>query len=104
MSKLGKRELSRKSFRATLEKIHRDSKDLPPERYSPYWFFMRYVRRLLKIICSSNQPKELDSTIRGMTRFYIDLDEPPSILSEQFESIRNEYSLIKRIHQNTRAN
>ena len=101
MSGLNKKDISRRSFQSLLKQIYDTSRETPPDRYSTYWFFLRYVRRLLKTIESLNEPKQLDPTIRGITRFYVDLDNPSTLISEQFESIRAAYALLKRVHQSS---
>lgn len=101
MSGLNKKDVSRRSFQTLLKQIYDGSREDPPDRYSTYWFFLRYVRRLLKIIESLNEPRQLDPTIRGITRFYIDLENPSTLISEQFESIRAAHALLKRVHQSS---
>lgn len=101
MTKLDKKTLSYKNFESLLGEINDRSREEPPDRYSTYWFFLRYVHRLLKIAKKSSRPADLDSAIRGVTRFYIDVKNPSPLLTDQFDSIRHEYSLLKRIHQNT---
>ena len=99
MERPSKKELSKSSFLKLLETINAHSKEKPPERYSKEWFFQRYVRRLIKITSHLDHPNQLESTIKGMTRFFLDLEQPTPNLSTQFESIRTGYAVLKRTYQ-----
>ena len=99
MNRTEKTEQYYENFRSLLKQMLDDATKNPPERYSTRWFFLRYVRRLLQLSKKTVLPKDLDSTVRGITRFYIDLEQPSYSITESFESIRREYSALKRIAQ-----
>ena len=99
MGRPTKKDLSKSNFLKLLEKINAHSKEEPLERYSREWFFQRYVRRLMKITNHLDKPNQLESTVKGMTRFFLDLEKPTPVLSEQFDAIRAGYSVLKRAYQ-----
>ena len=99
MGRPTKKDLSKRNFLKLLEKINAHSKEKPPERYSKEWFFQRYVRHLIKITNHLDKPNQLESTVKGMTRFFLDLEKPTPALSKQFDAIRAGYSVLKRAYQ-----
>jgi hypothetical protein len=74
-------------FRAVLARQIKALNTQYPEPHSTTWFFLRYLRRVARRAEAGVSPRECNSAMRGLIRFYIDCIDPTSDLAWRFEEV-----------------
>jgi hypothetical protein len=62
-----------------------------PEYQSIEWFFIRYLKRIVKNANPPTTPGKMENSIRALVRFYVDMIEENSPLGERCRQINEQY-------------
>jgi len=78
-------------FRAVVIEHIRHIDTTRPEPYSVEWFLLRYLRRIVKSTEPEPDPARVESSVRGLIRFYADNIDRASDAGERCRAVHTAY-------------
>jgi hypothetical protein len=90
-------------FQQFIELVDRHIRELEGAGFdfqSNAWFFSRYLRRLLTLSRNVASPRDLENSMRGLVRFYVDSIEGDPALQSRFEEILESHRrALRAVHK-----
>jgi len=93
------REIYFGDFREFVIQHYKEISARDPEFQSTEWFLLRYLKRIDKTTNPPAVPGQVESSMRGFIRFYVDMIDEKSELGERCVRIYEEYRKTLRISQ-----
>ena len=78
-------------FRQLVLQHSREIRESGPEFQSVEWFLLRYLKKIDKNTLSPADPGKVESSMRGLIRFYVDMIDENSTLGDRCKVIYTEY-------------
>lgn len=93
------REVYFGEFREYVLRHYREISARDPEFQSTEWFLLRYLKRIEKATNPPAVPGQVENSMRGFVRFYVDRIDEKSELGDRCIMIYEEYRKTLRIAQ-----
>ena len=90
-------------FRRIVLSHYRDIAAENPDYQSTTWFLLRYLKRIEKNTTMPTTPENVENSMRGFIRFYVDRIDAKSPLGERCIMIYEEYRKTLRNKQSVRT-